>query len=132
MVYKDDLIYIYVDFIPITSTSSPDDALALLIGMYTIFELCFNKNGRTIRFLYSYFYDDKRFLSNSIRIFIKENSINIDSEQNQQIKPDAQNQSISACEIVQQSEPQIDQITETYSSQNNVADNPRIVLNTNK
>ena len=51
--------------------------------MYTIFELSFNKKSRTIRLLYSMIHSDKRFLSNSIRIFIKENNIDIYSEQQQ-------------------------------------------------
>ena len=51
--------------------------------MYTIFELSFNRKSRTIRFLYSVLHSDKRFLSNSIRIFIKENNVDIYSEQQQ-------------------------------------------------
>lgn len=83
MVCLNDLIHVYVDFNLIVSTDSPDDALALLIAMYTIFELSFSKKSRTIRFLYSVLHGDKRFLSNSIRIFIKENNIDIYSEQQQ-------------------------------------------------
>ncbi|CAF4241972.1 unnamed protein product [Adineta steineri] len=51
--------------------------------MYTIFELSFNKKSRTIRLIYSVLHGDKRFLPNSIRIFIKENNIDIYSEQQQ-------------------------------------------------
>lgn len=80
MVCIDDLIYIYVDFYPILSTSSPDDAIALLIAMYTIFELSFDKKSRTTRLLYSVLYGDKQFLSNSIRILIKEKNIDIHRE----------------------------------------------------
>ena len=75
MVFVDDLINIYVDFLPITATTSPDDALALLISMYTIFELNFPKNNRTIRLLYSILHADKRFLPNTIRAFIREKQI---------------------------------------------------------
>ncbi len=81
LVCIDDLIYIYVDYYSITSTTSPDDALALLIAIYTIFELNFNKNSRTMRLLYSVLHGDKRFLSNPIRILIKEKNIDLDSEQ---------------------------------------------------
>ncbi|CAF1374408.1 unnamed protein product, partial [Adineta steineri] len=52
MVSIDDIIHIYVDFEPILTTSSPDDALDLLIAMYSIFELSFDKKSRTTRFLY--------------------------------------------------------------------------------
>lgn len=84
MVLINDLIHIYVDFNLVVSTASPDDALGLLIAMYTIFELSFNKKSRTIRFLYSLLHSDKRFLSNSIRIFIKEKKIDLYAEQQYQ------------------------------------------------
>ncbi|CAF1538951.1 unnamed protein product [Adineta steineri] len=84
LVCVNDLIHVYVDFHLIVSTNSPDDALALLVSMYTIFELSFNKKSRTIRLIYSVLHGDKRFLPNSIRIFIKENNIDIYSEQQQQ------------------------------------------------
>jgi hypothetical protein len=70
-----------VDFVPIVTTTSPDDALALLLAMYTIFELNFDKNSRAVRFLYAIIFSDKRFLSNSTRILIKEKNIDIDAEQ---------------------------------------------------
>lgn len=75
MVFVDDLINIYVDFLPITATTSPDDALALLISMYTIFELNFPKHNRTMRLLYSLLHSDKRFLPNIVRAFIREKQI---------------------------------------------------------
>lgn len=75
-------MHIYVDFIPIVSTSSPDDGLALLLAMYSIFELNFNKNSRTIRLLYCIAFSDKRFLTNTIRRFMKDKCIDINDEQN--------------------------------------------------
>lgn len=83
MVCINDLIYIYVDFQQILSTSSPDDAVALLIAMYSIFELSFDKKSRTTRLLYSILYGDKQFLSNSIRILIKEKNIDIHRQRHQ-------------------------------------------------
>jgi hypothetical protein len=80
LVSIDDIIHIYVDFDPILSTSSPDDALGLLIAMYSIFELSFDKKSRTIRFLYCVLHGDKQFLSNSIRVLIKEKNIDIHRE----------------------------------------------------
>ncbi|CAF4393012.1 unnamed protein product, partial [Rotaria magnacalcarata] len=81
LVFVNGLIHVYVDFIPILSTNSPDDAVSLLLAMYTIFELAFDKKSRTIRLLYSIVHEDKRFLSNSIRILIKEKNIDIYYEQ---------------------------------------------------
>lgn len=75
MVFTEDLINIYVDFLPITATTSSDDALALLIAMYTIFELNFPKNNRVVRLLYSLLHREKRFLTNTIRLFMKEKNI---------------------------------------------------------
>lgn len=79
----DDIIHIYVDFEPILSTNSPDDALGLLIAMYSIFELSFDKKSRTIRFLYCVLYGEKQFLSNSIRVLIKEKNIEIHRDRHQ-------------------------------------------------
>jgi hypothetical protein len=104
LVCTDDRINIYVDFIRITSTTSPDDALALVIAMYTIFELSFSKTSRAIRFLYACLHGDKRFLSNSVRLLIKEKNIEINPEQNQQQSTiDMETQSISDRETTRQS-----------------------------
>ena len=80
MSFFNDQIYVYVDFILIVSTTSPDDALGLLIAMYNIFELNFSKNSRAIRFLYSILQNDKRFLSNAMRLLNQENNIEIMNE----------------------------------------------------
>ncbi|CAF1462705.1 unnamed protein product, partial [Didymodactylos carnosus] len=57
MVVSDDVIYIYVDYLPIVSTTSLDDVLALLLGMYA--ELNFSKSSRVIRLLYTVVFCDK-------------------------------------------------------------------------
>jgi hypothetical protein len=85
LVFKDDVIYVYLDFLPIVSTTSPDDGLALLLALYTIFELNFNKHARAIRLLYAVVFGDKRFISNVIRNVIQEKGIDIYSEQNRKI-----------------------------------------------
>ncbi|CAF1362987.1 unnamed protein product [Adineta steineri] len=85
LVLFDDRIYIYVDFVQVVSTSSPDDVVALLIAMYTIFELAFNKNSRSIRLLYSILYADPCFLPNTIRIFLKEKNIDVYDEENKKL-----------------------------------------------
>lgn len=77
----DDVFHIYVDFHRIAATNSPDDAVALTLAMFSIFELGFEKNGRTLRFLYAILYGDKRYLSNSTRNLVREKSINIYAEQ---------------------------------------------------
>lgn len=83
MVFNNDQIHVYVDFVLIVSTRSPDDALGLLIAMYNIFELSFSKHSRAIRFLYSIIHKDKRFLSNAMRLLLKENNIELMNETNQ-------------------------------------------------
>ena len=80
--FIDDVIYVYVDFTPIVSSTSPDDGLELLLAMYAVFELNFNKNSRTIRLLYGIVFNDKRFLSNTIRSLLHEKQIYISLEQN--------------------------------------------------
>jgi hypothetical protein len=80
IVISDDVLNIYVDYIRIVETTSPDDALALLLSMFCIFELAFEKNGRVLRFLYAVMFGDKRYLSNTTRTLINEKSITINSE----------------------------------------------------
>jgi hypothetical protein len=77
MVFLDSSINIYVDLLPITATTSPEEALPVLISMYTIFELNFPKNNRTMRLIYAVLHADTRFLPNTIRQFIKEKQIDI-------------------------------------------------------
>lgn len=72
-----------MDFLPIVSTTSIDDGLALLLGMYAVFELNFNKNSRAIRLLYAVVFGDKRFLTNTIRNIMHEKNIDVYHEQNQ-------------------------------------------------
>ncbi|CAF4182585.1 unnamed protein product, partial [Rotaria sordida] len=77
LVCINDVIHVYVDFNSILSINSPDDAIALLIAMYTIFELTFDKKSRTIRLLYAALHAETRYLTNSVRILIKEKNIDI-------------------------------------------------------
>ncbi|CAF4309637.1 unnamed protein product, partial [Rotaria sp. Silwood2] len=83
LVFINDVIHVYVDFLPIVATTSTDDALALLLAMYAIFELNFHKYSRSIRLLYAIFFSDKRFLSNTLRQFVQDKQIDIYSELNQ-------------------------------------------------
>ncbi len=86
--------------------------LALLIAMYNNFKLNFNENSRTIRLIYLILHDHKRFLSNSIRILIKEKYITFYSEEDQKQStssnsisngpiPDIQSQPLFRSEIVE-------------------------------
>lgn len=96
MVLIYDTIHLYVDFVPVVSTTSPDDALALLIAMHAIFELNFNKNSRATHLLYAIAFSDKRFLSNSVRRVIQEKHIDIYSEKSRKSTDDStQNSTIS-------------------------------------
>ncbi|CAF4276407.1 unnamed protein product [Rotaria sp. Silwood2] len=84
LIFANDRIYIYVDFILIILTTLPDDVLGLLIGMYSVFELNFNRHSCAIRFIYAILHNDKRFLSNTMHILIKEKDIDIINETNRQ------------------------------------------------
>ncbi|CAF4065168.1 unnamed protein product, partial [Rotaria sp. Silwood1] len=149
LVCIDNLIHVYVDFNPILSTNSPDDAVALLIAMYTIFELSFDKKSRTIRFLYSIIHGDKRFLSNSIRFFIKEKKIDIQWEHHQIsssssnfpsvcsttpiIEPSTHSQiqvNSSYDPSIEHDSSNLDQTTEPKSSNNNSS--PDMLITTNE
>ncbi|CAF3846764.1 unnamed protein product [Adineta steineri] len=85
LVLMNDVMHIFVDFNPIVSSTSPDDGLALILAMYAVLELNFNKNSRTIRLLYAIVFGDKRFISNSIRNLVKEKNIDISFEQNRKL-----------------------------------------------
>ncbi|CAF3996188.1 unnamed protein product, partial [Adineta steineri] len=95
MVCINDIIHIYVDFNSIVSTNSADDAVALLIAMYTIFELAFDKKSRTIRLLYAILHAETRYLTNSVRILIKEKNIDVYAEQQYQQQQQQQHQTMS-------------------------------------
>lgn len=49
--------------------------------MYTIFDLAFDKKSRTSRFIYSILHAETRYLTNSMRVFIKDKNIDIYAEQ---------------------------------------------------
>ncbi|CAF1141210.1 unnamed protein product [Adineta ricciae] len=93
LVCIDDTIHVYVDFTSIVSTDSPDDAVALLIAMYTIFELSFDKKSRTVRLLYAALHAETRYLTNSVRVLIKDKNIDIYAEK-QHHNQQQQNQTI--------------------------------------
>lgn len=128
-----DVIHIFVDFIPIVSSTSPDDGLALLLAMYAVFELNFNKNSRTIRLLYAIVFGDKRFISNIVRNLVKEKQIDISLEQNRKISNlthDATNNSTTTKHVSAQSMSQ-DQCTSSslLSSSTNIIVNDSSVDN---
>ncbi|CAF1479016.1 unnamed protein product, partial [Rotaria sordida] len=85
MVFTDNTITVFTDFLSIISTTSSDDGLALVLAMYVVFELNFLKNGRAILFLYAIMFGDTRYLSNKMRSLIKEKNIEIYTEQNRKI-----------------------------------------------
>ncbi|CAF1503507.1 unnamed protein product [Adineta ricciae] len=125
LVCINDRITIFVDFVPILSTNSPDDALALLISMYTIFELSFDKKSRAIRLLYSVLHGDKRFLSNSIRNLIREKEIDIYWNENKKSPLfSSNNQSADSTTLViepqtqTQTQPSSDLLNESKVEQN--------------
>ncbi|CAF1077554.1 unnamed protein product [Adineta steineri] len=66
LVYINNVIHIYVDFISILSTNYVDDAFALLIAMYIIFGLTFDRKSRIVKLLHSVLYGETKYLTNSI------------------------------------------------------------------
>lgn len=123
MVFLDSSIDIYVDFLPITTTTSPEEALSLLISMYTIFELNFPKNNRTIRLLYAVLHGETRFLSNTIRHFIKKKPIDI---------VEVHRQNVSNTSLARKNESQLPQplTSGEKSDQSNDVRSPTTVLQT--
>ncbi|CAF1286535.1 unnamed protein product [Rotaria sordida] len=111
LVSIDDIMHVYVDFHPILSTSSPDDALGLLISMYSIFELSFDKKSRTIRFLYCVLHGEKQFLSNSIRVLIKEKTIDIHRERLQLPSISSSSVSNNTTTLISESQNQLQIVT---------------------
>lgn len=117
------MIHVYVDFCRITSTSSPDDALALLISMYTIFELAFDKKSRVVRLIYSILHGDKQYLSNSIRMYIKEKNIDIRCQKIKVQMNGHVNCPIDSTKVIGESQAQL---SDTNNSQtNDLSTNPK-------
>lgn len=77
IIIADDSFHVYVDYHRITETNSPDNVLALVLSMFSIFELSFAKNARVFRFLYAIIFGAKRYLSNVMRKIMQEKSIDI-------------------------------------------------------
>ena len=77
MVYNGNRINVYVDFFPVMPTNTSDDALALLIVMYKVFDLSSVEKSRPIRLLYSVSHGENRYLSNSPCHFIRERNIDL-------------------------------------------------------
>ena len=119
--------------------------------MYTIFELTFDKKSRAIRFLYSVLYGDKQFLSNSIRILIKEKNIDIHQQRHQltssspnsssnystTFSVESQTQSqVQTCPLVnstaEHDSPVNNQATEPKSSKNNSDESSDLSVSTNE
>ncbi len=131
MVFLDDTIHIYVDFVPVVSTSSADDALALVLALYAILELNFNKNARTIRLIYAVVFGDKRFLSNTIRHLIQEKGIDIYLEKNRKVSNNNNLISTKSTSINSNSQSSLqDEINQPCSSIENInclnPDNPKM------
>jgi hypothetical protein len=117
--------------------------------MYTIFKLNLNENSRTIRSIYLILHDNKRFLSNSIRILIKEKYITFYSEKDQkqstsnsisnELILDIQSQPLSRSEMFGNRVSSFDEDDSTdatekqeCSSANSVDSNLNIPINTNE
>lgn len=108
--------------------------MALLIGMYSVFELSFDKKSRTVRFLYCVLNSEKQFLSNSIRVLIKEKNIEVIRQRAQPAvnyyNPVLINTETRATELESRMEPTTDvspdSIAESSLSNNNQTTNSRV------
>lgn len=99
---------------------SLDHALALLIAVYIIFQFNFDENSHTIHLIYFILHNDRRFLSNSIRILIKDQYISFYSQDDEKQStssnsisnrpiPDIESQSLFPSETVRNRIRSLDQ-----------------------
>ncbi|CAF1173632.1 unnamed protein product [Didymodactylos carnosus] len=77
LIINEQSIDVYVNWLVISSTSSLDEAIALLISMYNISEIKFDPRSRTVRLLYITLLNERKYISNSIRSLL--NELNYDS-----------------------------------------------------
>lgn len=77
IIIADNSFHVYVDYHLVTETTSPGHVLALILSMFSIFELSFAKNTRVLRFLYAIIFGAQRYLSNVMRKIIQEKAIDV-------------------------------------------------------
>jgi len=77
IIIADNSFHVYVDYHLVTETTSPGHVLALILSMFSIFELSFAKNARVLRFLYAIIFGAQRYLSNVMRKIIQEKAIDV-------------------------------------------------------
>ncbi|CAF2071767.1 unnamed protein product, partial [Rotaria magnacalcarata] len=73
-----DKFAIYLDYEFITETISLDQALAIVISLYAIFELQFGAHNRVIHLLYGIFMQQPEVLTKSMRILLSDWNFKID------------------------------------------------------
>ncbi|CAM4980796.1 unnamed protein product [Rotaria socialis] len=73
-----DKFAIYLDYEFITETISFDQALAIIISLYAIFELQFGAHNRVIHLLYGIFMQQPEVLTKSMRILLSDWNFKID------------------------------------------------------
>ncbi|CAF1375132.1 unnamed protein product, partial [Rotaria magnacalcarata] len=73
-----DKFAIYLDYEFITETISFDQALAIVISLYAIFELQFGAHNRVIHLLYGIFMQQPEVLTKSMRILLSDWNFKID------------------------------------------------------
>jgi hypothetical protein len=75
MVVEDNEVKIYLDWTFVCSSTSIEQSLGIIVGLYSLMNLKFNTYRTALRFLYVYFMNDKLQQSNNIRKFCKEYNI---------------------------------------------------------
>jgi hypothetical protein len=67
---NDDYFVIHLDFVPVAKTDDCSTALALIIALYSIFEIQFGSHNRAIRLLYGVLLQESDALDKRIRVLL--------------------------------------------------------------
>ncbi|CAF4552687.1 unnamed protein product [Rotaria sp. Silwood2] len=80
MVLEDDTIKIYLDWTYVCSSTSMEQSLAIIVGLYYLMNLKFHPYRTVARFLCIYLLHDKQQQSSNIRRFCKEYNIDLQDQ----------------------------------------------------
>lgn len=82
-----DKFIIFLDYEIITETSSIDQAFAIIISLYVIFELQFGTHNRIIHLLYGILLQEPGALTKSLRLLLNQWNFIIDKKENKTVAP---------------------------------------------
>ncbi|CAF3332358.1 unnamed protein product [Rotaria sp. Silwood2] len=80
IVIEDDAIKIYLDWTYVCSSTSMEQFLAIIVGLYYLMNLKFHPYRTIARFLYVYLLHDKQLQTSNIRRFCKEYNIELEDQ----------------------------------------------------